>query len=523
MTDAAEVVVIGAGASGAAATWLLASRGIDVLCLERGDWLDQSASPSLGLDWERALQTRFHPDPNIRRGASDYAVIAADTPIRPALFTGVGGSLLRWGAHAPRLHPSDFRVRSLDGIAQDWPLAYDELEPWYDLNDAMTGMAGLAGDPANPELRAERDPPLPLGRGGERLARAFDALGWHWWPSHAAIATRARDNRAPCNVCGPCGVGCPRGARASGDNTYWPAALKHGARLTTGARVQRILIDRGRVAGVVFRDREDTTRHVAASRIVMAASGLGTPRLLLASGIASGSGLLGRGLMHHPTAIVTGIFDERLDGHAGPFACALHSQEFYESDPERGFVRGYQLQMLRGAGPVATALGGYMSRLAWGRAHHRAFATQFAHGVSLTVTAEDLPEDQNRIDLDPLRVDADGIAPPRLHYRVGENSQRILEHGVARARDVMRAAGAREILVNPLSRAAGFHFLGTARAGSSLSDSVVDGWGRCHDVQGLRIIDGSVFPTVGAVNPTPTIQAFALRAADHLARELRVS
>ena len=525
----ATVAIIGAGASGAAVAWRLASAGVDVVCLERGGWLDQGRSPSLGHDWERALQTRFHPNPNIRRAPDDDPVIADDTDIQPALFNGVGGSLLRWGAHFPRLRPSDFRVRTLDGVADDWPLRDAELEPYSDINDARTGVAGLRGDPANPPRAAERDPPLPLGPGGERLAAGFDRLDWHWWPSDAAIVTRARPGRAPCNNCGPCGVGCPRGSRASGDNTYWPAALAAGARLETGVRVKRLIpsTDGRRVTAIAYRDAQGQDRTLEADHVVAAANGLGTARLLLASadrhhphGLANASGLVGRRLMHHPTAIVTGVFDARLDGHKGPFACALYCQEFYETDRARGAVRGVQLQMLRGSGPVATALGGYMARLPWGRGHHREFTRQFARSATLTVTVEDLPELDNRVTLDAQRTDTTGMPLARLAYRVGENSRRLLNFGIERAGDALRAAGALDIIVNPLSRAAGFHFLGTARAGDDPAASVVDGVGRAHELDNLWIVDGSVFVTSGAVNPTPTIQAFALRAADAMLKRI---
>jgi len=526
-----DVAIIGAGAAGAAAAWRLAARGLDVVCLEQGGWIDNARAPSLDADWERALQTRFHGHPGVRRLASDYPVDDADTPIRPSLYTGVGGSTLRWGAHTPRFHPSDFRVRTLDGVAADWPIGYDDLAPYYDINDQVSGTAGLAGDPANPPRSPRPLPPLPLGPGPERLARAFDALGWHWWPSDAGIASAPYGSgRLGCNNCGPCGLGCPRGARASADNTYWPLALAAGARLVTGARVLRVVLAApDRAQGVLYRGPDGARRLRPARAVVLAASGLGTPRLLLASadaalghphGLANASGLVGRGLMHHPTAIVTGVFADRLDGYAGPFACSLCSQQFYETDPARGAVRGYQLQGLRGGGPVQTALGGYMARIPWGRGHAAAFRRQFARTVSLTVTAEDLPEDANRVDLHPGLADADGLAAPRLHYRLSENSRRLLDHGIARAEEVMRRAGAEEVAVNPLAAAAGFHFLGTARMGDDPARSVIDAACRAHTVPNLLVVDGGAFVTSAAVNPTPTIQAVAMRAADRLAADL---
>jgi choline dehydrogenase-like flavoprotein len=508
-------VIVGAGASGAVAALVLAEAGLCVVCLEQGDWLDQRAAPSLGAGWERALQTTFHPNPNIRRLPSDYPVVETDTPIRPALYTGVGGSTLRWGAHFPRLRPADFRARTLDGVGEDWPITYRDLEPFFDRVDEVTGIAGLHGDPANPLRRASRQRPLPLGPGPARLAAAFDRLGWHWWPSDAAVLTEPRPEggRAACNLCGPCGVGCPRHARASADTAWWPRALAAGAHLRTGARVLRI--EPGRVVYA----RNGEARSQAARAIVLAASGLGTPRLLLASEL--GGWATGRHLMHHPTAVITGVFADRLDGHKGPFACALYSQEFIEDDPSRGFRRGYQMQALRGGGPVQTALGGYMARLPWGGAHHAAFAGTFGHSVSLTVTAEDLPDPENRVTLDDKLEDSGGLPAPRLCYRLDANARAMLDHGIARAEQALREAGAVRVMVNPLVAAAGFHFLGTTRMGSDPRRSVVDAAGRLHDAPEVMVVDGGVFVTAGAVNPTPTIQAIALRSAGLLAERLK--
>ncbi len=523
--DRADVVIIGAGASGAAVAWRLAAAGVDVLTLERGGWHDPAAAASTRADWEWALQTERHPDPDIRRDPADYPFTATDTPIRPALFCGVGGSTLRWGAHFPRFHPSDFRTASLDGVGRDWPLSYDDLAPYYDLNDRIMGVSGLAGDPANPERPARAMAPLPLSADMAQLARGFDALGWHWWPSDSAIngAADPTTGRGACNNCGPCGLGCPRRARASTDITYWPRALEKGARLATHAAVSRIACDAdGRAVAVHWLDAEDRPQRTAADVIILAANGAGTPRLMLASaceahpdGLGNRHGGVGRNLMHHPTAIVTGLFDAPFGGPKGAFACSLYSQEFYETDPSRGAARGYQLQGLRGAGPLATALGGYATRLPWGAAHHEGFEATFGHSASVTVTVEDLPAADNRVTLDPSRRDRASVPAARLAYAVGDNERRLLAHGSQRAEEALQATGARRIVHTPLSRQAGFHFLGTAAMGA-YERAVTDPEGRVRGCPGLVVVDGSTFPSSGAVNPTPTLQANALRIADAL-------
>jgi choline dehydrogenase-like flavoprotein len=116
-------------------------------------------------------------------------------------------------------------VRTLDGVADDWPLTYAQLEPFFDLNDRMMGIAGITGDPAYPPKSARQVPPLSLGKLGHTIVKGFETLGWHWWPSDTAILTRPYDGRNACNNCGPCDIGCSQGAKASVAITYWPKAL----------------------------------------------------------------------------------------------------------------------------------------------------------------------------------------------------------------------------------------------------------------------------------------------------------
>jgi len=440
------------------------------------------------------------------------------------MFNGVGGSTVMWSCHLPRFHPSDFRMASLDGVGDDWPVSYDELAPYYDLNEWMTGVAGLAGDPAYPPLPGRQTPPAPLGQAGERVAAAFDRLGWSWWPADLALNTVAHDGRGACNHCGPCELGCPQRAKSSVDLAYWPKALGQGARLQTEARVVAIEIDdQDQAKAVIWRDGSGTTHRLGAQIVLLAANGVGTPRLLFLSangrwpdGLANRSGLVGRRLMLHPLARTVGRFDEPVFGHRGIAAGVLVSHHFYETDPARGFARGIKLLLLRSHGPLMAALGSTLPRLGWGSGHHERFEEVFDHTAGLSICVDDLPEVNNRVVLDDSRTDSSGLPAARMIYRVGENSRRALDFGMARAREALTEAGAVELHDQPVIADAGFHLMGTARMGDDPETSVTDRWGECHDVRNLWVIDGSLFVTAAAVNPTHTLQALALRAADRL-------
>ena len=198
------------------------------------------------------------------------------------------------------------------------------------------------------------------------------------------------------------------------------------------------------------------------------------------------------------------------------------SQQFYETDPARGFVRGYNMQITRGGGPVGTAVGRMIEgAIPWGEGHHEAFAKYYDRTISLQICCEDLPEECNTVTLDADLKDSNGIPAPKIQYTISENTGKMLDHGVERAKEVLDAAGAREMMWSHQRRNAGWHLLGTARMGDDPATSVVDRWGRSHDVPNLFIIDGSIFVTGACVNPTPTIQALALRTADYLKGEGR--
>ena len=191
MDEIVDVLIVGSGASGAAVAWGLVETRLKILCLEQGDWIKPTDFPANGRDWEARRYADFDISPNRRARETDYPVNDNNSVMKVANFNGVGGGTILFTAHFPRMHPSDFRVRTLDGVADDWPIDYWTLEPYFAENDRMMGVAGLAGDPAYPAHEPTM-PPVPLGRSGMRYARALNKLGWHWWPSDISSDHRVR-------------------------------------------------------------------------------------------------------------------------------------------------------------------------------------------------------------------------------------------------------------------------------------------------------------------------------------------
>jgi choline dehydrogenase-like flavoprotein len=520
----ADVVVIGAGPAGAALTWKLASLGVDVLCLERGEWFDYRRVSRDDPDYELRRRGALNANPNVRRGPADEPIDDADSPIKPLIGNAVGGGSVWWSSHVPRFRPDDFDVRSRFGVAADWPLGHAELDLFYAENERMIGAAFVAGDPTGPARQADGAPLPPIGAQGRRMAAAFERLGWHWWP---VDLVNGRGDGV-CTHAGPCDLGCPARRRQGADRIYVEAALEKGARLATGLRVQRLEHDAaGRVTEARAIGPEGPLR-VRGRAFVVAANGLGTPHLLLRSasdrfpqGLGNGSGLVGRGLMLHPYGRVDGRFAEPLGFQAPGETAGLISFEFQPTRPERGFLRGAKLQVAPGPGPLALANGAPDGvPLPWGAEHHAAMEARFDRWCGVTVCAEDLPEDDNRVVLSDRMTDRDGLPALKMVYRLSDNSRRILDHGIARATEVLREAGAVETHVTPLRDQAGFHLMGTARMGNDPARSVVDAEGRCHDVDNLFVADSSVFVTSSVCNPTATAQALALRSACAIAGQL---
>jgi choline dehydrogenase-like flavoprotein len=302
--------------------------------------------------------------------------------------------------------------------------------------------------------------------------------------------------------------------------------------------VRQIEVDvRGLATGAVYIDEHGRERRQKARVVIICANGIGTPRLLQLSasnrfpdGLANSSGLVGKRLMMHPFSAVLGVYDENLESWRGPFGQTIDCYQFYETDEKRGFVRGAKWGAMPTGGPlgamsfVGTKIFSDREAIiddAWGVSLHEVVGRRFGHSIVWGIIGEDLPEESNRVTLDPVITDSDGIPAPKLHYRNSENTRRLLKFHVDRCVEAVKAAGAIETVVVHEVRDTGWHLLGTCKMGDDPKTSVVNRWGQSHDVPNLYIFDGSTFPTSAGLNPTATIMSVALRQTKHLAAERR--
>ena len=451
-SEPADVLIVGAGASGGVVALRLAEAGFKVVCLEQGDWLDRADYPGNKLDWELQARKQWATSPNIRGLAADYPIVEDDTPVSPLMYNAVGGSTIIFAGAWPRALPSDFRVRSLDGVADDWPIDYFELLPYFYRTDREFGVSGLPGRPG-----------LPAGHRGRADAAAADRRGraqGRARPHEARLALVAGVQLDQLDA-----VRRPPAVRPA---EHLPVGLQRGRQgldrpdpLAQGDRPRRAARDRrprpphrDRREGP--RDRRDLDRRATAPSTSRPAQGRRRSRptrsarrgccCSRASPTASGrpgnsSGLVGKRLMMHPFANVAGLFEEPLMSWQGQFGDLIESLEFYETDEKRGFVRGARWGLAPTGGPINTALPSRAGEQIWGPDHHAHVKTHLGHGANWGLFAEDLPDEANHVTLSSTVTDSSGIPAPEVHYTMADNARRMLDFHIERAKESMEAAG----------------------------------------------------------------------------------
>ncbi len=512
--DEVDFCIVGTGAGGGVLAQRLASFGFSVVALEAGPWHDSETD----MVSDEAGSGRLFWDELRITGGTDPLDFGANNSGR-----GVGGSTVHYAAFCPRLHPSDFRVRSSDGVAVDWPISYDDLEPYYERMEREYPVSGPAHFPWG---RPHGYPyaPIQAGTAGQMLLKGCDALGIPVVAGGPVAIPAGRVGKRPhCIMRGFCLLGCKVGAKSSTLVSHIPDAVANGAEIRTGALAHEIPVDSaGRVTGVrYYRTLSDGRRIEEVQRaraVIVAGYAVETPRLLLESvsarfpdGLANSSGTVGRFLMAQAGPVVWGRFPGPIRQYKAPPACAT-TEQFYETDPANDFVRGYALQTVS---PLPIAMAHLISGEDGGFGEDLVRAMEeYNHYAAIGVLGEILPAETNTITLHPTEKDRFGLPAPYARFSRGDNDRRMMDAGIERATAVLQAAGAIE--VHAVDRYA--HLVGTARMGFTPDDSVVDGWCRTWDVPNLLVCDGSVLPTQGSANPALTISALAARTADWLRR-----
>ncbi len=507
-----DAVVVGSGAAGSAMAARLAAGGKRVAILEAGPARENSDLISSGI-WARRL--KWHGEPVEEAG---------DNPVGHVFNAGfgVGGAALHHFAVWPRLHPTDFRVRSDHDRGLDWPLDYADLAPYYDQVQAQSGISGDADQEIwRPSGAPYPMKPVPVFAQAEILARGFEARDMRTAPLPLAVTSEPYRGRPACIWDGWCDAGCPIGALANPLTVDLPAAMAAGAVLETDATVTRVLTDPSgdRVTGVEFADRGKQRQTVRADVVVLAAFAVQNPRLLLASasdrhpgGLANSSGRVGNYVMTHPAGLIYGLFDEETRCWQGAFGGQLVNQDGYAKDSHPGAFGSYQWMIAQAVKPNDLLGIGTTRPDLFGEDLHR-FMRRAARGfASMTAVVEDLPVAANAVGLSDQR-DRFGVPLARVTHTTAPESKAlwlaVLEEGKA----VFEAAGATEVWTGPQGA---MHIIGGTIMGDDPRTSVTTGYGQTHDLPNLVIAGPGLFPTSGGVNPTFTIHALVARSAEHL-------
>jgi choline dehydrogenase-like flavoprotein len=552
MSEEADVCVVGGGAGGAVAAWALARRGARVTLLETGPRIRPSDFSTHGQDFElwpsplaRTAAAPEHEsyesapgeplDPRFAHLASaSFTAHAAPPPRARRSFywsraVGLGGSTLHYQGEAHRFPAHAFRMRSRYGVGADWPIAHEELAPWYERVEALLDVCGDPDNPFKPARGPYPHPAHPLSAPSRRLARGAATLGWQLLPNSLAILPIARPDRAPCHYCNGCERGCDVAAKSSVDVAVLPEAEATGRlRIETGFRVTRLEHGPdGRIVAAIGLGAGGGEERRAARAFVLAAGAVETPRLLLHSaggahprGVGNAHDQVGRYLMETLFVNRYALFDEPLSTWIGvPIDARIWDGNGATGSPESpaGFVLGQVCGPFQG--PLGHALEGAPG---FGASHRRAMRKGFGSGIVLLGIAEQVPRAENRVTLSQ-RTDARGVPLARVETRLDATDLGALSAMHERLGALADASGARRVgQVTAYDTPMASHVAGTCRMGDDPAASVVDRRGRVHGARNLAVADASVLVTEGAGDsPSLTIQALALRAAEALFDDAR--
>jgi choline dehydrogenase-like flavoprotein len=510
----AQIVIIGLGAAGGVLFGKLAEAGMDVVGLEAGPFWDTDKDFSSD---EREMQKLKWNDPRISAG-DDPLNIGAGTSGK-----GVGGGTVHYGMMSLRLHPSDFKTKSIDGVGIDWPINYNDLEPYYTEIEQNLPVSGPADFPWN----EKQSKPYPqrahrLSCVDEKFKLGAEKLGIKVSACPLALITQPLVGRMPCINRGFCSQGCKPKAKSSTLITYIPRGIKAGGKVISGAMATKINLDESgkKVRSVVY-IKDGREYEIECETLIISAFAIETPRLLLnnksekfPNGLANSSGIVGKYLMCHTDHEVWGKFAKPLYVYRNPPTTSI-TEDFYETDAKNDFKRGFSIAPYCGR-PISFALGAQAGKQdLWGQ-KLKDFMREYNFWLQLGIIGEVLSNINNRVELTEEK-DEYGLPIPKTFFSMGENEKKMIAKGYEIMEKILTEAGATEMFRTSLF----VHLIGTTRMGEDPKTSVVDKNLKAHDLENLYICGNSVFPTCGAVNPTLTTQALSARLADHLIEKLK--
>lgn len=502
-----DLVVVGAGAGGSVLAQRLARAGWRIVILEAGlfwhpdeDWVsDEAGSHQLYWTQKRII------------GGSDPIELGKNNSGR-----GVGGSMVHYAGYTPRFHPSDFETFTRDRVGADWPISYADLRPHYERLEAELPVAGQDWPWGYPHKYPFA--PHPVSGAAMKLWEGAIKLGIEMKVGPVGIVNGVFGNRPHCIYRGYCLQGCKVNAKASPYVTHLPDALAHGVEIRANCMASRVEVDEsGNATGVTyFAEGDSRERHQRAKVVAVACYSIETPRLLLNSqsrqfpdGLCNNNDQVGRYVMVQGASQTAGRWPEEIRMYKAP-PPEVSSEQFYETDPDRGFARGFSIQTVSPL-PIGWAEH-VLADGHWGAAL-REYMRDYNHWATIGVLNELLPHPENRVSL-AEETDPYGIPVARFDYALSENDKSNIEYSTKVITNILHAAEAQDVLT--IQRFA--HLIGGARMGSDPENSVVNSDQRTWAVPNLFLTDGSVCPTQGSANPALTIMALASRLAERIIR-----
>ena len=504
-----DAIVIGSGFGGSMAAYQLVNAGKSVLMLERGDWVARGPE-----NWSAQGSVDLTP---FYSKEVPYQVLAGGNNDVMGAYTCVGGPSVFYGTVSMRFREADFQpAPEIVGTSNArWPIRYEELESFYTLAEDIIGVSGETGqDPTEPRRTGPYNLRLgPLSETSKKIGAAAERLGLRPFRLPLAINYQKRNGRAPCENCTTCDTfACAIGAKNDLATRVLPGLLDSGLDLRTNAIAVDMSEENGRIAKVTFIDKITSEAHPVTGRaVVLAAGALASPHLLLSSGLEKsnpGGDVVGRYLTRHCNAIAFGFFLKKPDPK-GEFHKQLGIHDFYFGHPTIAQPTG-KLGSMQQLQTPPVALVHNMVPAPFGKV----IGLGVPHLTGLLVMAEDQPQYDNRVEIDPARTGRYGLPQLLVTHHYTRRDYDARSALLRKASAILREAGALFCYEHKIKTFS--HAVGTIRMGEDPEQSALDHHCNFRGIDNLFVTDGSFMPTSGGLNPSLTIAANALRVGRYL-------